>query len=313
MSFTYPYAAGSIMSNVDDLLKWQNAITSDTLISLESIKKAFTNYPLTNGNLIFYGYGWNISAVNGQKSIEHGGSMAGYKSHAVYIPSTNIYVVMLTNSDRNSRIKTELVVKIAAITSNNQYPKIEDKVVLSQKQLKKWVGAYKFKDDIIRFIMLKDGQLYSQKEKGRPFKIIPVSKNVFMFKEGLISYTFSKKKGKRITNFKDRTGTYIGVETIKKAPVALKFIAVDNSILKQYIGKYQMNANFNIKITVKGNQIFAQATGQSQFELFAKTKTEFFLKKIAATVIFNKNDIGNIVSITLQQGGREMELKKVNQ
>ena len=157
---------------------------------------------------------------------------------------------------------------------------MEDRVVLSPKQLKKWVGAYKFKDKSIRFIMLKDGQLYSQKEHGRPFKIIPISKNTFLFDEGLISYTFSKKKGKRTATFIDRTGKYVGVETTKKPPVAPKAITVNNGILKQYIGTYQMNANFNIVITVKDHQIFAQATGQSQFELFAKTETEFFLKRI---------------------------------
>jgi len=276
MSFTYSYAAGSIMSNIDDLLKWQNALTTHSLVSSELLKKAFTNYRLTNGNPIYYGYGWDISAVNGQKSIEHGGSIAGFKSHAIYVPFTNIYVVMLTNSDRNSRTKTELVAKIAAIASNNEYPKLEDEIVLSQKQLKKWLGAYQFKDKSIRFITRKDGQLYSQKEKGRPFKIIPVSKNTFLFDEGLISYTFSKKKGKRIATFTDRTGRYVGVETTKKQPVALKAITVNNRILKQYIGTYQMNANFNIVITVKDHQIFAQATGQSQFELFAKTETEFF-------------------------------------
>lgn len=309
ISLTYPYAAGSIMSNVDDLLKWQNALTNNNLIKATTLKEAFTNYTLNNGKHIFYGYGWYFGAVNGVKSIEHGGSIPGFLSHAIYIPSTNVYVAMLTNCRCNSPVKT--AIKIAAIANGNAYPKLKNKVSLTQKQLKKWVGAYQFKNNIIRFITFKKGQLYSQIEKGNPYKIIPVSKNTFLFEDGFISYTFSEKKGKKIATFKNRTGSHIGLEINKKAPVEVKFIKVDKRILKQYVGKYQMKANFNIEIIVKGNQIFAQGTGQPQFEMFAKTKKIFFLKKITATIIFNKNKNGEIMSFTLQQGGRDMTLKKV--
>ncbi|NNF81288.1 MAG: beta-lactamase family protein, partial [Flavobacteriaceae bacterium] len=40
LSLTLPYAAGSIMSNVDDLLTWQNAIRDNKLITAESHAKA---------------------------------------------------------------------------------------------------------------------------------------------------------------------------------------------------------------------------------------------------------------------------------
>jgi CubicO group peptidase (beta-lactamase class C family) len=105
ISYTLPYAAGSLMSNVDDMLKWQEAIKNNKLVDKNTIEKAFTNYTLNNGNLINYGYGWHIREMNGVQSREHGGDIFGFKSMGVYIPSSDIYVIGLNNCDCNSPTK----------------------------------------------------------------------------------------------------------------------------------------------------------------------------------------------------------------
>jgi CubicO group peptidase (beta-lactamase class C family) len=43
ISLSLPYAAGSIMSNVDDMLKWQTAIANNVFLKESTIDKAFTN------------------------------------------------------------------------------------------------------------------------------------------------------------------------------------------------------------------------------------------------------------------------------
>ena len=100
--FNITYSAGSLMSTVDDLLKWQEALNHNLLVSRKTIELAFTNYTLNNGEKINYGYGWHLKTINGLSSREHGGSIFGFKSMAVYIPEKDIYVVGLTNCDCNS-------------------------------------------------------------------------------------------------------------------------------------------------------------------------------------------------------------------
>lgn len=102
ISFSIPYASGSIMSNVDDMLKWQNAIDANVLLNPISTKKVFTNYKLNNGTNIDYGYGWHIKELNGKLVREHGGSIFGFKSMGVYEPTEQIYVIGLSNCDCNS-------------------------------------------------------------------------------------------------------------------------------------------------------------------------------------------------------------------
>lgn len=105
ISHTLPYAGGSLMSTVDDLNIWQRALTNNLLLRKETLQKAYTNYTLNNGENINYGYGWNIKKIANKTSYEHGGSIFGYKSMGVYIPSKELYVVILTNCDCTSPTK----------------------------------------------------------------------------------------------------------------------------------------------------------------------------------------------------------------
>jgi len=115
ISFTLPYASGSLMSSIDDMFKWQEAIKNNLLISKETTEKAFKNYVLNNGESINYGYGWHIKTINNIRSFEHGGSIFGFKSMGVYFPDLDIYVIGLNNCDCNSPTKiTREIAEMAA-------------------------------------------------------------------------------------------------------------------------------------------------------------------------------------------------------
>lgn len=99
INFSVPYASGALMSSLSDMLKWQNALSGNVLLKPENLKKAFSKYKLNSGEEIAYGYGWHMRTINGSESREHGGSIFGFKTMAVYIPSEDIYVVGFTNCD----------------------------------------------------------------------------------------------------------------------------------------------------------------------------------------------------------------------
>lgn len=113
ISFTLPYSSGSLMSTVDDLFKWQEALKNNILIGEKTTEKAFTNYTLNNGEHINYGYGWHLKTIAGVSSREHGGEIFGFKSMAVYLPGTDVYVIGLNNCDCNS--PTEITREIAKL------------------------------------------------------------------------------------------------------------------------------------------------------------------------------------------------------
>lgn len=99
ISFNIPYAAGSLMSTLDDMLIWQNALNSHPFLSEGAKKKAFTIYQTTDGKLINYGYGWHLVNYENTPVREHGGSIFGFKSMGVFVPEKNIYIIGLSNCD----------------------------------------------------------------------------------------------------------------------------------------------------------------------------------------------------------------------
>lgn len=309
LSLTLPYAAGSIMSSVDDMLKWQQALKNNVFVKQETLKLAYTNYSLNNGEKINYGYGWAFNDLNGVPTIEHGGGIFGYTTQGIYVPDEEVYVIVLTNCDCNS--PSNITTKIAALTIGKPYPDQSNTIKLSKQQLEKWVGAYEFEEGVIRFITLDGGQLLSQREGSTLFKIYPISPNQFFFDDGFIEYTFSENGDKKEVLFKNRMNVSNGVETDKKPDPEKESITVAPSVLKEYIGKYELQPGFILEVTINEGQIFTQATGQAKFEIFAETTTTFFLKVVAATIDFNKNELGEVVSLTLHQGGQDMLGKKI--
>jgi uncharacterized protein YneR len=133
----------------------------------------------------------------------------------------------------------------------------------------------------------------------------------FIFEGGTISYEFSTKDGSKETLFTNKGIASVG-KAIDKAPPAEKIaITLAPELLVQFIGKYELQPGFVIEVITKDNQIFAQTTGQPQFEIFAEDEDTFFLKVVPASVDFNKDEQGNITSLTLHQGGMDMEGKKI--
>ena len=117
INFSVPFSSGSLMSTLDDMLKWQNALNQNLILGSKTETRAFTKYKLNNGQEIEYGYGWHLKNISGIPTREHGGSIFGFKSMAVYIPSEDIYVLGFSNCDCNS--PTQLVKDMAKLILEN--------------------------------------------------------------------------------------------------------------------------------------------------------------------------------------------------
>ncbi|HEY0740373.1 MAG TPA: serine hydrolase domain-containing protein [Chryseosolibacter sp.] len=94
---TASFAAGSMASTVDDLWKWNKAVFGRAIINIDLLQEAWTPVILNDGTTRPYGFGWQLSERE-PKSIGHGGTIDGYQSHALYVPSAKIFIVILSNN-----------------------------------------------------------------------------------------------------------------------------------------------------------------------------------------------------------------------
>ncbi|MBK8417040.1 MAG: DUF3471 domain-containing protein [Bacteroidetes bacterium] len=58
--------------------------------------------------------------------------------------------------------------------------------------------------------------------------------------------------------------------------------------LEQFVGIYEVEKDFEIKILLEKDQLFIQLTGQSSFPIFAESELFFFLKVVDAQLQFEK-------------------------
>jgi CubicO group peptidase (beta-lactamase class C family) len=93
-------------------------------------------------------------------------------------------------------------------------------------------------------------------------------------------------------------------------PKVRKEIALAADLLETYVGNYEIAPTFALAVTREGAQLYAQATGQPRFPLFAEAEGEFFLKVIDAQLTFTKDSAGAVTGLVLHQSGANVPGKK---
>ncbi|MGW3913683.1 serine hydrolase [Streptomyces sp. NPDC005070] len=91
---SWAWAAGAMISNLQDLRHWAKVVATGTLLSPETqaqrLKTLPTGFPGTTYGLgIFNASGW----------IGHNGSLPGYETVTVYLPSKKATLVIMLNTD----------------------------------------------------------------------------------------------------------------------------------------------------------------------------------------------------------------------
>jgi CubicO group peptidase (beta-lactamase class C family) len=113
VDMSIPHAAGALYSTVEDLLKWDQALSAQKLVSQKSYEAMFT--PFKDN----YGYGWLLDKKYGLARQEHGGGIMGFVTIIERYPEEKLLVVALSNLENSpvGAIGTDL----AAIALGDRY------------------------------------------------------------------------------------------------------------------------------------------------------------------------------------------------
>jgi CubicO group peptidase (beta-lactamase class C family)/D-alanyl-D-alanine dipeptidase len=88
---------GGMVSTAADLVKFASALNSNRLLKAESVKTAWTKQKLNDGTQTKYGLGWSIGALDGKRTIGHGGAQAGTATQLLLLPDQRIAVAVMSN------------------------------------------------------------------------------------------------------------------------------------------------------------------------------------------------------------------------
>ncbi len=208
---TIEYAAGGLISNVDDLFKWHKGLYTYQILKKETLQRAFTSFKLKDGTSTDYGYGWFLKTSEGIKSIEHGGGIPGFRTDEIYFPSEDIFIAILCNCGTASI--DELSVNISSVALGKS---LQSDVTVDPKTLDKYVGVYRLSIDTSRTIIMlkKNNRLFAKASDMEIFPMVFQSETKFEFKNILDAHCeFITENGKVTKINVSQNGHYEWIKT----------------------------------------------------------------------------------------------------
>ncbi len=219
VSKTRFYASGSLITTVDDLLKWDEILYSEKLVKKETLKKYFSPFVLNNRDTSANGCGWEVIDYQGLKIFGHGGGINGYVCQVYRVPEEHLYVAVLSNLvDRNSKhplTRTAREILISMLPDKTGDQKVKS-ISLTPEQLSKYKGSYKLPDNSFRNIAVENGKVYYQQNETQKAELIPesettfragkASKIIFAFDNNgeVTQFTISSGSGKTVAGIKEK-------------------------------------------------------------------------------------------------------------
>lgn len=98
--------AGGLLSNAEDLAKWDAALYGDDFLSAESKAAMWSPAILPNGEDTGYALGWSVTPYKERVSQHHSGQVAGFTAFFDRFPDQEIAVIIFLNRYRiRGRIK----------------------------------------------------------------------------------------------------------------------------------------------------------------------------------------------------------------
>ncbi|WP_426338848.1 serine hydrolase [Pseudoduganella sp. S-14] len=188
---TLAYSAGALVSTVDDMARWDAAVSSGKLLKPATWRQAFTSCRLPQGAPCNYGYGWNIGTLAGHKMIHHGGSIPGFTAQALRLPDDKVFVAVLTNGNGGAVNTPVIAYKAAGIAIGQPFADFKP-IALAPQALEAFVGTYVSRDKVKRVVRRDGDKLVMQREGRDAVPIMAHAPDSFFMEGSLASLEFQR-------------------------------------------------------------------------------------------------------------------------
>lgn len=325
--------AGAIRSSTSDMLKFLAANLEPTKTPLSEALELTQQVRHNKAGEMRVGLGWMVAKSKNGDGFWHNGGTGGYRTFIGFVKGLNMGVVVLTNSNTGADdigahlldpdkplkvVKPNLVVEINKIIMNQGVSEAKSfyrNVYLTKPE------EYDFVENQMNTLGFK---YLTNNNNEAALSIFEF--NVDRFPKSYNAYDSYAEACMKDGNTKEAIKNYQrsvelnprnqnGIDMLKKLGVDIsnlsKEVNVDEKILESFVGKYELTPSFILTVRKDGNQLKAQATGQSEFPIFPQSENVFYYKVVVAQLTFNRNGEGIVESLTLHQNGQDITGKKL--
>ena len=176
------HAAGALASDAGDLLRWIEAWRGGEIVRSELVARAWQPRALpdgTRGTTSTYGFGWNLCALDGRPTVEHGGWINGFTASLVHLVDEDLTAIALVNRDAGLPDADALARRALRVllSGSPEVPVVE----LSAAQRAALAGDYRLPGGELRAIRERDGALTSRRAEGEELSLLALSPTELAF------------------------------------------------------------------------------------------------------------------------------------
>ena len=289
--------AGAIRSSAREFAKFLQAALGDEHAPLAAAFRETTK-PLRPTDFIGGGIGLNWLLLDDPQRpvIWHNGGTGGYRSFLGFSRAAGVGVAVLFNGSAGPD----------ALGFNLLGVKPPTPIATKIENATDYVGRYPLSDTFAINVTESNGALFAQATGQPRLTLRKVETDRFAVGGAPAEISFEREASGKVTalalhqNGRDQRGPR------GELPPPPKELALPAETLREYAGTFPLAPSFVITVTEENGALFAQATGQQKFPVFATAKDEFFYKVVDARLSFERDASGKVVALTLHQGGRDM-------
>jgi hypothetical protein len=266
------YADGFLYTTLKDQLVFEQAIQkaatqANTLLNI-------SQKPIPNTRIQDYGYGLEISPINGYPAVHHSGSTGSYNAQSLRFPSEKLSIIVLSNNGNlwSGSIAREVATQILGRKKEELAFATRPAEVQAASPPSDLVGQYRSIDNNIIRIQLKEGHLYWQMDNNNPRKLIQE-------KDNLYHWDIDEDWKIAFNNRPDSTSTMVlyikseQPEVFKKLPP----FAPTDSYLQACVGKYfsaELDLAFTIRMSPERGLTLKRDGGKNEIKIEVVQKGE---------------------------------------
>ncbi|HEX6279550.1 MAG TPA: serine hydrolase [Pyrinomonadaceae bacterium] len=211
MDMLIPYSAGALYSTVEDLLKFDQALLSDKLLTQKSKEEMFT--PFKNN----YALGWGVGKRFDRAATAHGGAINGFASQFIRFPEDNVTIAVLSNVQGSGVDKVANALGSIVFGAKYELPKERKAIAVASTVLDQYAGEYQLLPSIVAAVTNEDGKLMFKIDGQPKFELFPESETDFFMKAVDAQVTFVKDEAGKVVRmlFKQGSGSGIPAPKIK--------------------------------------------------------------------------------------------------
>ncbi len=184
------FGSGNMHSTIEDMNIWLQNFSKPQNNWESAFNKMLSTTTLNNGFKTNYGFGIRIEDYSGERVIQHGGSVGGFRAITRTFPEKRLNIVILTNYSRSSigsianKISDIMLDKRKDTLTKKKRTKVTETsaefVKLSNDILKKFEGVYWSDEEKIgRKVYVKNDTLRYSSSEINEWPLVPIGKNTF--------------------------------------------------------------------------------------------------------------------------------------